>query len=147
MPSSRAIIPLTAGSALLTACASSPTAVDAIRLRLLEITQSAPADAPVLFVKGEVVNASTEPMEGGGCERPDMAVDSLGVRGWVQLPVRQSAKPILCIRAYTVDPGQTSLFQTWFQRSDGSPFPRGVQLRLRVLQQGTVTGPTREFTL
>lgn len=147
MSSSRAIIPLTAGFALLTACASSPTAVDAIRLRLLEITQSAPADAPVLFVKGEIVNASTEPMEGGGCERPDMAVDSLGASGWVELPINQSALLIQCIRAFTVDPGQTSVFETWFQRSNRVPFPRGVRLRLRVLRQGDAPGPTREFTL
>lgn len=135
-----------ATSALVAGCATVSTAADAISLRIVEANQSAPADAPYLFLKGEIVNASTKPMRGGGCERPDIAIDSLGTHGWMPMEVNQSAELIICIRAFTVEPGQTAVFQTAFQ-SRGGWFPTGKRLRLRVLRQGDAPGPTREFTL
>ncbi len=134
-------------SCALAACASGPTAADAVALRILEVNQSAPADVPILFVQARIVNAGTEPLQGGGCERPDIAVDSLGSQGWAPIEVNQSAELISCIRAFTVDPGQSAVFQTWFQRPGRIPFPTGTTLRLRVLRPGDESGPTREFTL
>jgi hypothetical protein len=128
------------------ACATS-TGQDDVRFRILEARQTAPADAWTLLVRGQLTNNSTEPLVSGGCLRPNIAVDSLAGDRWVDLNTRQSEELVVCIRAFTVDPGSTAEFDATFSRTNFSEFPAGVPLRLRVMPANDVPGPTVTFQL
>ena len=146
MTASRLITTIAAAS-LLTACAAGLTSPDAISLRVIEIDQSAPADAPRLYLRGEMVNSGTEPFTNGGCTRPTIEIDRLGPTGWVTMPSLQSEELVVCIRAFTVDPGSTARFETTLVRSDRSLYPVRTRLRIRTPVAPTGEGPSAEFTL
>lgn len=146
MTASRLITTIAATS-LLTACASTPTESAGIRLRVIEINQTAPADAPFLYLRGELVNTGTEPFVNGGCTRPTIEIDSLGPTGWVTVPSLQSDELIVCIRAYTVDPGGTAQFETTVVRPNRSWYPTRTRLRVRIPVGPTRDGPSAEFML
>ncbi len=123
------------------ACATS-TEVDDVRFRILDARQSAPADAWSLIVRGQLTNSGTTPIVSGGCLRPNIAVDSLAGDRWVDLQTRQSEELVVCIRAFTVDPGSTVEFDATFSRASLAAFPVEVPLRLRVLPAGDTPAPT-----
>lgn len=131
----------------LAGCASSTTAPDGVTLRLTTVNQSAPADLLMLFVEGELVNSGARPFTSSGCTRPRVAIDSLGLGGWVPLESFQEEQLIACIREFTVEPGSTASFYTSLRRSPYAAYPTGVRLRVRVLTSENASGPSSEFTL
>jgi hypothetical protein len=122
------------------ACATS-TGLDDVRFRVLDAQQVTDAGTPYLYLRGQLTNSGTQPLVSGGCLRPAIAVDSLAGSRWVATDAQQWEELVVCIRAYTVDPGGTSEFDATFSRPERRAFPVGVPLRLRVLAQGDEAGP------
>ena len=134
-------------AAVLPAACATPTALADVELRITQVSQSAPADVLELFIDGELVNRDRLPFASSGCTRPMLAIDSLGSSGWVPIEAAQNEQLIACIRAFTVDPGQSAPFSTSLRRPGWSVFPTGVRLRARVLTASDGAGPTAEFIL
>lgn len=128
------------------ACATS-TGLEDIRFRVLDAVQSSPAGSPTLFVRGQLTNNSTVPLVSGGCLRPNISVDSLSAGNWVPMNSQQSEELVVCIRAFTVDPGGTAEFDAYFGRPNRVSFPIGVPLRLRVVAQNESQQPSATLQL
>lgn len=128
------------------ACATS-TGLDDVRFRLLDVVQSAPAGSPTLFARGQLTNSSTTPLVSGGCLRPNISVDSLTGGRWVAMNSQQSEELVVCVRAFTVDPGGTAEFDAYFSRPNRIAFPINVPLRLRVISQDDAVQPSVSFQL
>ena len=120
--------------ASLTGCdGGSATEPSALVLRVTSASQSAPADAPTLYIDAELTNTSRSEYTAAGCMRPYLAIDSLAGSTWVPMAASQSEELMTCILGYRVSPGTTGRFTTTFQRTVVGWFPRGVPLRLRVI--------------
>jgi hypothetical protein len=102
----------------------------------------------ILRVVGALTNNTSTVFRSGGCQRPDIAIDSATANGWVPLGAKQEAELVLCVQAFNVTPGNTQQFQSTFVRSDTAwRFPRGVPLRLRALTITGDDGPTAAIVL
>lgn len=134
-------------AALVAACAALPAEGTGVALRIDRAVVTAPADAPSLQIDGALVNTGARPFSNGGCRRPNIVIDSLGAGVWVPLETSQYDDLIACLRAFTVDPGQTAAFSAGVTRPGHRPFPTGVRLRARVASDQSTGGPSAEFTL
>jgi hypothetical protein len=130
------------------ACASTPVATDSaspdsVRLRVTAVSVSGDANE-VLTINATLENGSAEAFQRLGCLRPQMMIDSATASGWAELPALQSAELALCFSPYyIVGAHLTQAFETSFARkSPGTPFPRGIALRARVVGPTPESGPT-----
>lgn len=141
---------LTAALAVVS-CESSPTeaVTNGVRFRLLSVNITQPADADVLSLRGELTNTRSTPLVSGGCLRPNLAIDSATATGWAPISTRQSEELIQCVRAFTVDPGTTVPFEATLTPDPAvaGRFPRGVALRLRVIDTTPNDGPVVPLAL
>jgi hypothetical protein len=139
-----AIIVSATGCSTLDSSVTGPTE-GAFRLVRAAITRS---DYELLDITAQLTNTGTVPLRGGGCMRPDVAIDVQTAGSWTPLDVLQTSELVLCVQAFTLAPGTTSEFTTSFRRARSEDvFPRDRPLRLRVVLQSGSEGPVLPITI